>query len=178
MFRISLLLWFVLALFFLTGCDVPQVIGNVVRVIADPDIQVGEDADQPSEIALHVYAGAEANPNLELQPSPTILQIFALDGDHRFLSFDFFSLVDDPDTTLGVTLKGILGETEIAPDRYQIVGPYELPRNTRQIGVLAEFLDIDGTRWRATIDVNDMGSYDRLLLLVLEEEIRLLAEKG
>lgn len=176
--RFLLLLSLIVAVSLATACDAPQVIGNIAQVIADPDIQVGEDEDQPSEIALHVFAAADANPNLDQEPSPTVLQIYALDGDHRFLSFDFFSLVEAPEETLGVTLREVLGEGQIAPDEYVILGPYELPRGTRQIGVIAEFLDIDATNWRATIDVDDIGSDDRLLLLVLEEEVRLLAEAG
>ena len=168
----------VVVLAFLVGCEAPQVIGNIAQVIADPDIQVGDDEDQPTEITIHAYAGAEANPNLDQEPSPTTLQFFALDGDHRFLSFDFFSMVEDPEGSLGVTLKETLGEAQLAPDQYLILGPYEMPRGTRQIGVVAEFLDIDNTNWRDTIEVEDIGAEDRLLLLVLEEEIRLVAEEG
>lgn len=176
--RLALLSSALGAFWLLAACEAPEAVGKVAQVIVDPDIQVGEDEDQPSEIALHVYAGAEANPNFDQQPSPTVLQIFALDGDHRFLSFDFFSLVEDPEGTLGVTLKELLGEGQIAPDQYAILGPYVLPRGTSQIGVIAEFLDIDGTNWRTTIDVEDIGADARLLLLVLEEEIRLLDEDG
>lgn len=160
----------------LSSCGVIEAVGKIAQVAADPSIPVGEPEEQPSEIALHVYAAAETNPNFDGEPSPVVLKIYALSSDHRFMSFDFFSLVDAPEETLGVTLLEVLDETQMEPDSYKIIGPYEIPKGAQKIGVIAEFLDIDATTWRTTIDIKDIGSDDRLLLLLLEEEARLVAE--
>lgn len=171
-------LFLLLAFLEMTSCGAIEAAGKIAQVIADPDIPVGEPDALPSEVALHTFAAAETNPNFEGEPSPVVVKVFALTSDHRFMSYDFFSLVDAPEETLGVTMLAFLDEAEIEPDSYQILGPYELPRGTRKLGVIAEFLDLEGTTWRSTIDVKDIGADDRILLLLLEEEARLIAEEG
>lgn len=158
----------------LSGCEAA---GKIVEVIKDPDIQVGDDSDQPTEIALHAYAAEEVNKNFEGEPAPIVVKIFALSSDHRFFSYDFFSLTEDAEDTLGVTLLEELDENMLEPDSYKILGPYELPKRTKKIAVIAEYLDIESATWRTSIKVEDMGADDRLLLLLLEEEARLIKEE-
>lgn len=161
---------------FFSGCGSLEASKKIAKVINDPKIQVGEAEEQPSEIALHTYAAADANRGSDGQPTPIVLKFFALSSDHRLFSYDFFSLVDEPEKTLGITMVEFLGESLVEPDSYIILGPYELPPRTRRIGVIAEFSDIETTVWRTSISVDAIGADDRLLLLVLEEEVRLISE--
>ena len=158
----------------LASCETVKKIGEVIK---DPDIQVGDDSDQPSEIAIHAYAAADVNRNFDRESSPVVVKVFALSSDHRLFSFDFFSLVDDTKNTLGVTLLEELDENMLEPDSYKILGPYELPKRTKKIAIIAEYLDIETAVWRASIDVEAFGSDDRLLLLLLEEEVRLIKKE-
>ena len=160
----------------LAGCGVQEAVPKIAKVILDPKTPVGEPEEQPSEIALHAYAAAEVNRNFDGQPSPVVIKIFALSSDHRLFGLDFFSIADDPAGALGVTLIEELDENMLAPDAYKILGPYEIPKKTKKIGVMAEYLDIDTAVWRASIDVASVGADDRLLLLLLEEEVRLIKE--
>lgn len=158
----------------LSSCEASK---KIVEVIKDPGIQVGDNSDQPSEISLHAYAAAEVNQNFDGEPSPVVVRVFALSSDHRFFSYDFFSLSEDTKETLGITLLEELDENMLEPDSYKILGPYELPKRTKKIAVIAEYLDIESATWRTAIKVQDLGSDDRLLLLLLEEEVRLIKEE-
>ena len=158
----------------LAGCEAA---GKIVEVLKDPDIQVGDDSDQPTTIALHAYAAEDVNKNFEGEPSPIVIKIFALSSDHRLFSYDFFSLTEDTAETLGVTLLEELDENMLEPDSYKILGPYEIPKRTKKIAVIAEYLDIESATWRTSIEVKDMGADDRLLLLLLEEEARLIKDE-
>ena len=158
----------------LAACEATE---KIVEVLKDPGIQVGDNDDQPSAIALHAYAAAEVNRNFGGEPSPIVVRIFALSSDHRLFSYDFFSLSEDTKETLGVTLLEELDENMLEPDSYKILGPYELPKRTKKIAVIAEYLDIETEVWRTAIKVQDIGSDDRLLLLLLEEEARLIKEE-
>ncbi len=160
-------------LVFLAGCEAA---GKIVEVIKDPDVPVGEPEEQPSNIALHAYAAGDVNRNFDGQPAPIIVKIFALTSTHRFYSYDFFSIAGEPEDTLGVTLLGILDEYMLEPDTYKILGPYELPKGTQEIAVVAEYLDLEGATWRANFKVADIGADDRLLMLLLEEEVRIISE--
>lgn len=160
----------------LSACTALDVVQKVVEVVLEPDTPVGEPEEQPTLVALHTYADASMNPNWDRQPAPVTVKVFALSSDHRLYGFDFFSIVDEPEQTLGVTLTGILDESLLEPDSYVILGPYELPPRTRRIGVVAEYSDIATTTWRTSIDVDSIGDDERLLMLLLEEEVRLISE--
>lgn len=160
------------------GCGVQEAVPKIAKVILDPKTPVGEPEEQPSQIALHAYAAAEVNRNFDGEPSPIVVKIFALSSDHRLFGMDFFSVAGDPAGALGVTLVEELDENMLAPDSYKILGPYEIPKKTKKIAVVAEYLDIDTAVWRASIDVKSVGAEDRLLLLLLEEEVRLIKEEG
>ncbi|MGB0968338.1 MAG: type VI secretion system lipoprotein TssJ [Halocynthiibacter sp.] len=158
---------------FLAGCEAA---GKIVEVIKDPDVPVGEAEEQPSNVALHAYAAGDVNRNFDGKPAPIIVKIFALTSTHRFYSYDFFSLAEEPEDTLGVTLLDIMDENMLEPDTYKILGPYELPKGTQEIAVIAEYLDLEGATWRANFKVADIGADDRLLMLLLEEEVRIISE--
>jgi type VI secretion system protein VasD len=157
----------------LAGC---QAIPKIAEVVMNPSIPVGEDDEQPSTVALHAFAAADVNRTFDDEPAPVIVKVFALSSPHRFFSYDFFSLVDATEETLGVTLKGDLDEAMLEPGSYRILGPYDLPKGTREIAVIAEYADIDGTVWRASYPVADLGKDERLLMLLLEEEVQIMAD--
>ncbi|WP_082005584.1 type VI secretion system lipoprotein TssJ [Halocynthiibacter namhaensis] len=158
---------------FLGGCEAA---GKIIEVIKDPDVPVGDADEQPSNVSLHAYAAGDVNRNFDGKPAPIIVKIFALSSTHRFYSYDFFSLAEEPENTLGITLLEMMGEDMLEPDAYKILGPYELPKGTQEIAVIAEYLDLEGATWRANYKVSDIGADDRLLMLLLEEEVRIINE--
>lgn len=162
---------------FLSSCDVTEAVPKILEIIGDPDVPVGEPEARPSVVNLHAYAAAEVNQGFEGEAMPVIVKIYALSSDHRFFSFDFFSLVDEPETSLGVTMLELLDENQLTPDSYKVLGPYELPKKTKKIGVIAEYLDIESTDWRTSIAVKDIGADDRILLLLTDEEVRLMKKE-
>ncbi len=99
-------------------------------------------------VLIHGVASEDANRNY-----PTAVKIFALGSDHLFYSYDFFTLTLEPESVLGVTLRKVLDEVEIAPGEETVFGPYELPANTRNIGVIGTFQAGENAQWRDTAEV-------------------------
>jgi len=159
----------------LAACETSE---KIYDVISDPDIQVGAAEVQSTKVSLQAYAAADVNKNFEGEPSPVVVRVLALSSDHRVFSYDYFSLTDSMEKTLGSTLKADLGETMIKPDSYQVLGPYEVPEGTKKIAVIAEYLDLESAVWRTSVSVRDLGDNDQFLLLLLDEEVRLVKQEG
>lgn len=157
----------------LAGCGVQEAVPKIAKVVLDPSIAVGPPDDKPREISLYAYASTDMNKNFDGEPSPVVVKVFALSADHRLFALDFFTIVSDPKSAFGVTLVEELDENMLAPGAYNLVGTYEIPKKARKIAVVAEYLDIDTTVWRASIDVKSADSEGRLLLLLLKDEVKL-----
>lgn len=166
-----------LALAALAGCAVDDAIKKISQVILDPQIEVGPQEEQPATIVLHAYASAEMNPNFKGDPAPATLKIIALGSDHLFLSSDFFSLSLDMEMTLSKTMIELVSEEQVVPDSYKILGPFDVPKGTKRIGVMADFVDFETSVWRDTIVVEEMGETNEIILLLLDGEVRLVEKE-
>jgi type VI secretion system protein VasD len=94
-----------------------------------------------------------------------------------FLSSDFFSLSLDMEMTLGKTMIELVSEEQIEPDSYKILGPFDVPKGTKRIGIMADFIDIEVSVWRDTIAVEEVGETNEVVLLLLDGEIRLVEKE-
>ena len=166
-----------ICLIFLTACAVDDAVKKIGQVIMDPQIEIGPPEKQPTKIILHTYASSGVNPNFQGNPAPIILRILAIKSDHLFMSGDYFSLSFNMEESLGKTLIEEISEEQMIPDSYKPLGPFELPKGTQRIGVIAEFVDIDGAVWRDTIVVEDHGQAIDMILLLFEDEVRIV-ERG
>lgn len=161
----------------LAGCGVDDAVKKIGQVILDPQIEVGPPEENPATLVVHAYSSADVNPNFQGDAAPLAIKIVALGSDHLFMSSDFFSLTFDLEESLGKTYVDLLAEEQINPDNYAALGPYELPKGTRKLGILAEFVDIETTSWRDTISVSDIGGGIGVALVALEGEIRLIKQE-
>lgn len=168
---------FCLSLISLTGCGSDDAVKKIGQVILDPEIEVGPQEEQPATIALHAYASAEVNPNFQGDPAPATLKIVAIGSDHLFLSSDFFSLSLDMEMALGKTMIELMSEEQVEPDSYKLLGPFDVPKGTKRIGVMADFVDFETSVWRDTIVVKEMGEAIEVILLLLDGEIRLVEKE-
>src|SRR5262245_20701276 len=92
-----------------------------------------------------------ANPDLKGRASPVVLRVYELRSPAAFSEADFFSLFERESETLAGDLVG-REEYGLRPAETQ---PYrrQLQPDTKFIGVLAAFRDLEHSRWRQVVPV-------------------------
>jgi type VI secretion system protein VasD len=93
-----------------------------------------------------INSDATANPDQQGRPSPVVVRVYELKGLGAFSSADFFSLFDKEPEALGSELVG-REEYDLRPGETR---PYQrqLQPDTKFIGVIAAFQDLENSRWR------------------------------
>ena len=94
-----------------------------------------------------------ANPDVRGRPSPVVVRIYELKSVTAFNTADFFSLFDREQEALGAELVG-REEYQLRPGENR---PYQrqLQPDTKFIGVVAAFRDLENARWKQTAPVPD-----------------------
>lgn len=153
----------------LMGCTTA---GKVVKVIANPSIQVGENDAQPSEIDLVLIGEDFINLNFDGDSTPVLIEVVQLRDDARFLAADYDSLLANLEG--GVLAKTYLDHDEywIKPSANQHVEKIEISPKTRYLGVIGHYADIDNVLWKKIIRINAFGEQSKILILAKENEIR------
>jgi len=106
---------------------------------------------EPITLAVTLVARDDVNPDLHGRPSPLSVRIFELRSTSGFDAADFFSLYDRDQATLSTELLAreqyILkpGETQSYTRKAQ--------SDTRYLGVLAAYRDLDHSAWRVTATI-------------------------
>lgn len=100
----------------------------------------------PTLVQLTVEASPDANPDSAGRPSPVVVRVYELTSANDFDAGDFFQLFEQPEATLGADLRG-LTDVVIAPGGRESL-TRELSDDTRYLGILANFRDIDQAGWR------------------------------
>ncbi|ALQ09898.1 MULTISPECIES: type VI secretion system lipoprotein TssJ [Pseudoalteromonas] len=111
----------------------------------------------PPSTDLIINVSKNVNPDTSDRPSPVVMKIFELSSRTIFDTQDFFSLYDTPEKLLGPDLLK-KDELELQPNTVQKY-KMSLNRNTRYVGVVVAYRNIDQARWRAVIEVDPTG-YD------------------
>jgi len=101
------------------------------------------------EGSIKVDQGANPNPNG--RASPIVVRVYELRSSAAFSGADFFSLFDNESATLAGDLVG-REEYDLSPAETQ---PYrrQLQPDTKFIGVVAAFRDLENSRWRQVVPV-------------------------
>jgi type VI secretion system protein VasD len=116
-----------------------------------------------TELELSIRAGERINVNELEQPSPVVLRIYELRTTEGFLAADFFDLYDREQTRLGTELLG-RREVTLIPGRTVTQDRRKLAEETRHLGALAAFRDLDGAEWRVAAPIRQ-GRVNRLSLV-------------
>jgi len=96
-------------------------------------------------------AGATTNPDANGRPSPVVVRVYELRALGAFDGADFFALFEKEAETLGPELVG-REEYDLRPGETR---PYrrQLQADTKFIGVVAAFRDLENARWRQATPV-------------------------
>ena len=113
----------------------------------------------PGTLETTVKADAELNPNADNAPSPIMVQIFQLKDDVRFNKSDYVQLINEPDKALGNDLLKSY-QHFFNPGEQQKLPDVVLLEQTRFIGIVSAYRNIDNAIWRTIHPVKEGSSYD------------------
>lgn len=106
---------------------------------------------KPTRLEVSMEASPNLNPNSEGRPSPIVMRFYELSSADAFETSDFFTLYDNEMPTLG---KFILFREEMTINPGQLkTFKREAKPETRYIGVIAAYRDLDNARWRGILEV-------------------------
>lgn len=117
---------------------------------------IGGCASKPPLLKGAIKTDATTNPDTTGRASPVVVRVYELKSLALFNTADFFSLFEKERETLGTELVG-REEYDLRPAETR---PYQrqLQPDTRFIGVVAAFRDLEKSRWRASVAVPQKSS--------------------
>jgi len=105
----------------------------------------------PTRLEVSIEASPNLNPNAEGRPSPIVLRFYELSSADVFESSDFFTLYDTEMATLGKFIV-FRDEMNINPGQLKKFKREAKPES-RFIGVIAAYRDLDNARWRGLLEL-------------------------
>ena len=104
-------------------------------------------AAAPYSVTFNV--AGDVNPDASRRPTPIVLKVFQLKASSAFDSADFFSLQSKPEGVLGSELIGV-DRVILRPGESRTLH-YSGSVDAHAIGVVAEYRQIEQSRWKLTI---------------------------
>ena len=108
-------------------------------------------APKPTQVAGTIEASAQVNPSTSKRPSPVLVRVYELKTAAAFSAADFMSLYQRDKTELGGDMLG-KDEFVLAPGESKTFAKTLSP-DTRFLGVLAAYRDVEHARWRSVVAV-------------------------
>ena len=106
-------------------------------------------APKPTIVKASVDVKPTVNPDAKGRPSPIIVRVYALKSLAAFNGADFFSLFEKDKETLAAELLD-REELQMMPGQKRDIQK-QFPPETRYIGVIAAFRDLERSEWRASV---------------------------
>lgn len=106
---------------------------------------------KPGTLSINISASSAVNPNANNRPSPVVVRVYELKASAQFESADFLSLYDKDQAVLGADIVA-RDEIVFAPGDKKVISK-PLAADTKFIGVVAAFRDLERARWRALVPV-------------------------
>lgn len=158
----------------LTGCETAKKLG---QVISNPDIQVGKQAVQPSEVTVTLLTEPDTNTNAEGEAAPVDVQLVYLSDDSKLQAADYDQISSTP-------LPDVLGKNYIdhqdfslLPDTLKTLPSVKLDEKTQFIGIVAYFSDDQSSEWKQIEPVEGTGHQYRVLVHVRQSSIEMKKEE-
>jgi type VI secretion system protein VasD len=111
----------------------------------------GADAPPPTRIEGNLVASEDVNPNLQGEPSPLFVRLYELRAETAFANAGFFQLYDDDSAVLGGDLQD-RSDFVLRPGETVSLAK-NLKPETRFLGVVAAYQDLDQATWRTLVPV-------------------------
>lgn len=126
----------------------------------------------PTILQVQIDATANVNPDSRNRPSPVVVRFYELKTGAQFNTADFFSLWDKEKEVLGAELVA-REEFQLAPGAQKKFDRNTQP-DTKLIGVVAAYRDLERSNWRGTYTVVP----NKTQALVIKLDARALAISG
>src|SRR5688572_5927801 len=119
---------------------------HLASLVCGASLWAGCGSASPPLLQGSRKAAPATNPDVNGRPSPVVVRVYELKSLAAFNSADFFSLFKKESETLGAELVG-REEYDLKPAETR---PYrrQLQPDTKFIGVIAAFRDLENSRWR------------------------------
>ena len=121
----------------------------------------GTKPPPPTEVTGTLQAAANVNPSASKRPSPLLVRIYELKSVTSFNNADFVSLYQRDEAALGTELIG-REEVILNPGDSRPINKLTAPE-TRFVGVLAAYRDLDRAKWRGVVAIQP-GQKQRILI--------------
>lgn len=108
-------------------------------------------APKPAQVAGTIQASPMINPSTSKRPSPLLLRVYELKTAAGFNSADFMTLYQRDKAELGADMLG-KEEFVLAPGESKTFSK-TLALDTRFLGVVAAYRDVEHARWRSVVPV-------------------------
>ena len=118
-------------------------------------------APKPTKVSGSVEASATINPSASQRPSPLLLRVYELKSPTAFNAADFMSLYQRDQAELATDLVA-REELTLAPGESRPLSKMLSP-DTRYIGVVAAFRDLEHAHWRS-IAVVEPGKSKKVVI--------------
>jgi len=105
----------------------------------------------PASVAGTIQASAQANPSVSKRPSPLLIRVYELKSVAAFNAADFMSLYQRDQAALGGDL--IAKEEFVLEPGESKTFAKTLAPDTRFIGVVAAYRDLEHAKWRTAVAV-------------------------
>lgn len=105
----------------------------------------------PATLSTTVVASAQVNPDARRRPSPVVVRVFELKAPTLFEQADFVSLFEKDQATLAAEFVS-REEFVLRPGESKPINK-PLSPDTKFIGVMAAFRELERARWRAVVPV-------------------------
>jgi len=105
-----------------------------------------------SSIKASLHADKALNPDLNGRPSPLVVRLYELKSLSVFNNADFFNLFEQDVALLGDELQ-MRDELAFQPGETKTL-ERDLRVDTRYIGLIGAYRDIENARWRDSIEVD------------------------
>jgi type VI secretion system protein VasD len=113
------------------------------------------EAAKTVKVKAEITAAENLNPDYKGRPSPVNIIVFQLASADTFQNADFFSLFEADSAVLA---DDMLGRTQILlkPGEVREWNP-EFSKETRYVGVIAAYRDIENAQWRGLVELPKRG---------------------
>jgi len=111
----------------------------------------GTSVPKPTRLQGNIVAAVGLNPSINDRPSPLLLRIYELRSPTAFNQADFMSLYQSDQTTLAADLV-MREEVMLQPGETRPFNKLLAPE-TRFIGVIAVYRNLERATWRAVVPV-------------------------
>lgn len=132
-----------------------------------------EDQPQrPTTVTMSLVAQSRVNSDMWGQAAPIEIQVFELSDDSMFMSSSYDELRDDDKKALKSNFVKRY-DYVLTPDQFKFINEIEVDSDTRYIGVMANFSDIEKSDWKKTVKVSTLNREYHLLMLLGEHDVQL-----